>query len=165
MSQSGADLVTLDALFEARQRLRSSGVLRPTPIDHSESLSKLAGRRILVTGAAGTFGRAMSARFTAQGAHVVGLDIARPDDSVIFTRNTTDATNLLARSLPEGTTTVVFDTEHHASLLPWGTAVRLGIPAFPGEAVRALKRRIARAVYQHLKLAEQRLRAGSPPAA
>ncbi|MEU3163103.1 SDR family NAD(P)-dependent oxidoreductase [Streptosporangium sp. NPDC006930] len=43
----------------------------------------LAGRRILVTGAAGTFGRAMSARFTAQGAHVVGLDIARPDDSDI----------------------------------------------------------------------------------
>ncbi|WP_329092427.1 MULTISPECIES: SDR family NAD(P)-dependent oxidoreductase [unclassified Streptosporangium] len=43
----------------------------------------LAGRRILVTGAAGTFGRAMSARFTAQGAHVVGLDIARPGDSDI----------------------------------------------------------------------------------
>ncbi|WP_436762887.1 SDR family NAD(P)-dependent oxidoreductase [Streptosporangium sp. V21-05] len=35
----------------------------------------LAGRRILVTGAAGTFGRAMSARFAAQGAHVAGLDI------------------------------------------------------------------------------------------
>lgn len=46
----------------------------------------LAGRRILVTGAAGTFGRAMSARFTAQGAQVVGLDIvdtARPGDSGI----------------------------------------------------------------------------------
>jgi len=43
----------------------------------------LAGRRILVTGAAGTFGRAMSARFTAQGARVVGLDIARPDDADI----------------------------------------------------------------------------------
>ncbi|WP_371782170.1 aminotransferase class V-fold PLP-dependent enzyme [Streptosporangium subroseum] len=68
---------------------------------------------------------------------------ARPDDSVIFTRNTTDATNLLARSLPEGTTTVVFDTEHHASLLPWGTAVRLGIPAFPGEAVRAADEALA----------------------
>ena len=29
---------------------------------------------------------------------------ARPDDAVIFTRNTTDATNLLARCLPDGTT-------------------------------------------------------------
>ncbi|MEU4699134.1 aminotransferase class V-fold PLP-dependent enzyme [Nonomuraea dietziae] len=61
---------------------------------------------------------------------------ARTDDAVIFTRNTTDATNLLARCLPEGTTTVVFDTEHHASLLPWPKAVRLAPPAFPGEAVR-----------------------------
>ncbi|MFF4620788.1 aminotransferase class V-fold PLP-dependent enzyme [Nonomuraea jabiensis] len=62
---------------------------------------------------------------------------ARPDDAVIFTRNTTDATNLLAGCLPEGTTTVVFDTEHHASLLPWQKSVRLAPPAFPGEAVRA----------------------------
>lgn len=62
---------------------------------------------------------------------------ARTDDAVIFTRNTTDATNLLARSLPAGTTVVVFDTEHHASLLPWPSAVRLAPPAFPGEAVRA----------------------------
>jgi selenocysteine lyase/cysteine desulfurase len=62
---------------------------------------------------------------------------ARPGDAVVFTRNTTDATNLLARALPEGTTVVVFDTEHHASLLPWADAVRLAPPAFPGEAVRA----------------------------
>ncbi|GGS75424.1 aminotransferase [Planobispora rosea] len=63
---------------------------------------------------------------------------ARPGDAVIFTRNTTDATNLLARAVPEGTTVVVFDTEHHASLLPWADAVRLAPPAFPGEAVRAV---------------------------
>ncbi|MGW5683976.1 aminotransferase class V-fold PLP-dependent enzyme [Nonomuraea sp. NPDC003754] len=61
---------------------------------------------------------------------------ARTDDAVVFTRNTTDATNLLARCLPEGTTVVVFDTEHHASLLPWQRVVRLAPPAFPGEAVR-----------------------------
>ncbi|WP_408638202.1 aminotransferase class V-fold PLP-dependent enzyme [Nonomuraea corallina] len=62
---------------------------------------------------------------------------ARPDDAVVFTRNTTDATNLLARCLPEDATVVVFDTEHHASLLPWRRVVRLAPPAFPGEAVRA----------------------------
>ncbi|MEU7897269.1 aminotransferase class V-fold PLP-dependent enzyme [Nonomuraea sp. NPDC049152] len=61
---------------------------------------------------------------------------ARADDAVVFTRNTTDATNLLARCLPKGATTVVFDTEHHASLLPWQRVVRLAPPAFPGEAVR-----------------------------
>ncbi|MEW9549984.1 aminotransferase class V-fold PLP-dependent enzyme [Nonomuraea sp. NPDC050783] len=68
---------------------------------------------------------------------------ARPGDAVIFTRNTTDATNLLARCLPAGTTVVVFDTEHHASLLPWPDAVRLAPPAFPGEAVRAADRALA----------------------
>jgi selenocysteine lyase/cysteine desulfurase len=68
---------------------------------------------------------------------------ARPSDAVIFTRNTTDATNLLARCLPAGTTVVVFDTEHHASLLPWGEAVRLAPPAFPGEAVRAADEALA----------------------
>ncbi|NBE96375.1 aminotransferase class V-fold PLP-dependent enzyme [Nonomuraea sp. KC401] len=68
---------------------------------------------------------------------------ARPGDAVIFTRNTTDATNLLARCLPEGTTTVVFDTEHHASLLPWPRSVRLAPPAFPGEAVRAADETLA----------------------
>jgi selenocysteine lyase/cysteine desulfurase len=68
---------------------------------------------------------------------------ARPGDAVVFTRNTTDAANLLARCLPEGTTVVVFETEHHASLLPWTDAVRLTPPAFPGEAVRAADETLA----------------------
>lgn len=44
---------------------------------------------------------------------------ARAGDTVVFTRNTTDALNLLARSLPRHTSVVLFDTEHHAALLPW----------------------------------------------
>jgi selenocysteine lyase/cysteine desulfurase len=48
----------------------------------------------------------------------------RPDDSVIFTRNTTDSLNLLAGCLPveeHGHTGEVLylDIEHHANLLPW----------------------------------------------
>lgn len=65
---------------------------------------------------------------------------ARPGDTVIFTRNTTDALNLLARALPAGTTTVQFDGEHHANLLPWPNPLRLPTPAAPDEAVHALKR-------------------------
>ncbi|WP_245691252.1 aminotransferase class V-fold PLP-dependent enzyme [Sinosporangium album] len=68
---------------------------------------------------------------------------ARPSDAAVFVRNTTDATNLLARCLPEGTTVVVFETEHHASLLPWPDVVRLPAPAFPGEAVRAADEALA----------------------
>ncbi|MCW3812991.1 aminotransferase class V-fold PLP-dependent enzyme [Micromonospora sp. DR5-3] len=64
---------------------------------------------------------------------------ARPDDHLIFTRNTTDAVNLLARALPAGTTVVTFAGEHHANLLPWPRgSVRLPVPASPAEAVRAL---------------------------
>ncbi|WP_020660616.1 aminotransferase class V-fold PLP-dependent enzyme [Amycolatopsis benzoatilytica] len=44
---------------------------------------------------------------------------ARAGDSVVFTRNTTDSFNLLAKALPRKTSVVVFDSEHHAALLPW----------------------------------------------
>ncbi|GGG20480.1 putative aminotransferase/cysteine desulfurase [Rhodococcoides trifolii] len=42
---------------------------------------------------------------------------ARDADVVVFTRNTTDSLNLLARCVPGDT--VVLDIEHHATLLPW----------------------------------------------
>lgn len=60
--------------------------------------------------------------------------------AVVFTRNTTDSMNLLARAVPAGTSVVVFETEHHASLLPWRRAVRLPAPATPAEAVSAADR-------------------------
>jgi selenocysteine lyase/cysteine desulfurase len=44
----------------------------------------------------------------------------RDDDVVIFTRNTTDALNLLAAAVPGDVPGVVhLDIEHHANLLPW----------------------------------------------
>ncbi|MBB2946759.1 selenocysteine lyase/cysteine desulfurase [Actinoplanes lutulentus] len=64
---------------------------------------------------------------------------AGPDDEVIFTRNTTDALNLLARALPAGTTTIVFDGEHHANLLPWPNQVRLPAPSSVAEAIAAVE--------------------------
>ncbi|WP_200921794.1 aminotransferase class V-fold PLP-dependent enzyme [Agromyces sp. Leaf222] len=42
---------------------------------------------------------------------------ARDGDLVVFTRNTTEALNLLATAVPGDT--VVLDIEHHANLLPW----------------------------------------------
>ncbi len=63
----------------------------------------------------------------------------RADDAVIFTKHTTDSFNLLAHSLPARTTVVVFETEHHAALLPWEregvNVVRLPAPASPQAAV------------------------------
>jgi selenocysteine lyase/cysteine desulfurase len=46
---------------------------------------------------------------------------ARPDDSVVFVRNTTDAINHLAACLriPAGATVLTTEIEHHANMLPW----------------------------------------------
>lgn len=62
---------------------------------------------------------------------------ARADDTVVFTRNTTDALNLLAAALPEDTTVVTFASEHHANQLPWrrGRSVVLPVPASVDEAI------------------------------
>ncbi len=50
---------------------------------------------------------------------------ARADDAVVFTRNTTDAINLLAACVPFPAGDVVtLDVEHHANLLPWHRAGR-----------------------------------------
>lgn len=44
---------------------------------------------------------------------------ARAGDVAVFTRNTTDALNLLAGCLPQWGDVVFLDAEHHANLLPW----------------------------------------------
>src|SRR5262249_45112268 len=72
---------------------------------------------------------------------------ARPADAVVFCRNTTDAMNLLAHALPRGTGVVVFESEHHASLLPWHRravrVVRLPVPDSPDGALAAADRALA----------------------
>ncbi|MFE9413121.1 aminotransferase class V-fold PLP-dependent enzyme [Streptomyces sp. NPDC006704] len=69
----------------------------------------------------------------------------RPSDQVVFTRSTTDSLNLLARALPAGCQVFVFETEHHASLLPWQDArvTYLDAPRTPRQAVETLERALA----------------------
>ncbi|MEU9983002.1 aminotransferase class V-fold PLP-dependent enzyme [Streptomyces sp. NPDC050856] len=80
----------------------------------------------------------------------------RPDDQVVFTRSTTDSLNLLAATLPAGCQVFVFETEHHAALLPWvsspgatgrgGRDARvtyLDAPRTPAQAVDTLERALA----------------------
>jgi selenocysteine lyase/cysteine desulfurase len=69
----------------------------------------------------------------------------RPDDQVVFTRSTTDSLNLLASVIPADCEVFVFETEHHASLLPWRDArvTYLNAPRTPAEAVRTLERALA----------------------
>ena len=54
---------------------------------------------------------------------------ARADDVTVFTRNTTDALNLLQGATPGRV--VHFDFEHHANLLPWRRGVSTPVPVQP----------------------------------
>ncbi|MCX4663307.1 aminotransferase class V-fold PLP-dependent enzyme [Streptomyces uncialis] len=69
----------------------------------------------------------------------------RAGDQVVFTRSTTDSLNLLAAALPAGCEVFVFETEHHASLLPWRDArvTYLDAPRTPADAVTTLERALA----------------------
>ncbi|NBM16368.1 aminotransferase class V-fold PLP-dependent enzyme [Streptomyces sp. GC420] len=69
----------------------------------------------------------------------------RAGDQVVFTRSTTDSLNLLATVLPAGCRVFVFETEHHAALLPWRDAevTYLDAPRTPRQAVETLERALA----------------------
>jgi threonine dehydratase len=43
-----SDLVTLDDVVDAAQRLAAAGVLRPTPVDRSDNLTRLTGRTVFL---------------------------------------------------------------------------------------------------------------------
>ncbi|GAA1308763.1 aminotransferase class V-fold PLP-dependent enzyme [Streptomyces sanglieri] len=69
----------------------------------------------------------------------------RAGDQVIFTRSTTDSLNLLAAVVPADCQVFVYETEHHASLLPWRDArvTYLNAPRTPAQAVEMLERALA----------------------
>ncbi|MGA9869962.1 MAG: aminotransferase class V-fold PLP-dependent enzyme [Rhodococcus sp. (in: high G+C Gram-positive bacteria)] len=66
---------------------------------------------------AGYASRVSTAAYEKARVTVANFVAAESDSVVIFTRNTTDSLNLLARCVPGDT--VVLDIEHHANLLPW----------------------------------------------
>ena len=89
----------------------------------------------------GWLSKVTSAHYEAAREEVARFVGAREDDVVVFTRNTTDSVNLLARSLPRDTDVVVFSSEHHATLLPWlpKNTHRLPVPATPADAEALLE--------------------------
>ncbi|WP_255950972.1 aminotransferase class V-fold PLP-dependent enzyme [Streptomyces odontomachi] len=80
----------------------------------------------------------------ARGTVAAFLD-CRDDDQVVFTRSTTDSLNLLAAALPADCRVLVFETEHHAALLPWPAdrVTHLAAPRSPEQAVLAVSRALA----------------------
>ncbi len=134
------------------------GPLPYAPLDHAASTPALVAVKDAVDVALRTYssvhrGNGYASRVTSewyeQAREEVGRFVgARDDDTVVVTRNTTDALNLLAHCVPAGTTVVVFETEHHAALLPWEdrrgvTVSRLAVPRTVDGALDALDQALA----------------------
>ncbi|MBR7744324.1 aminotransferase class V-fold PLP-dependent enzyme [Phycicoccus sp. BSK3Z-2] len=131
------------------------GLVDDAPLDHGASTPALRAVLDAVDAATRTYAsvhrgqgwlsRVTSAHYEAARAEVARFVGARADDAVVLTRNTTDAVNVLARALPEGTPVVVFDSEHHAALLPWPAATtrRLTVPRSHEEALGRLDATLA----------------------
>ena len=98
---------------------------------------------------AGFASRVTSSRYEQARETVATFVGAREDDQVVFTRNTTDSFNLLARALPEDTLVFVFGSEHHAALLPWPRALRLPVPHSHDEALDLLEQALRNHPAEH----------------
>ena len=118
-----------------------TGEVEYANLDHAASTPSLVSVKAAVDTALETYSsvhrgngyasRVTSAWYEQARVEVAGFVGAREDDLVVFTRNTTDSTNLLARSLPRGTEVVVFETEHHSTLLPWQQARGVEVTTLP----------------------------------
>ena len=114
----------------------------PALVAVAEAVTELLPHYSSVHRGAGYKSQLSTAAYEGARAAVHAFFDARQDDCVVFVRNTTDAMNLLAESLPSGSSVVAFASEHHANLLPWQKVrnVRyLACPASAGEALVALE--------------------------
>jgi selenocysteine lyase/cysteine desulfurase len=118
-----------------------TGEVEYANLDHAASTPSLVSVKAAVDTALETYssvhrGNGYASRVTSAWYEQARVEVARfvgarEDDIVVFTRNTTDSTNLLARSLPRGTEVVVFETEHHSTLLPWQQARGVQVTTLP----------------------------------
>lgn len=83
------------------------------------AVTKALGQYASVHRGAGHLSQVTTARYEQARETVRRFVGGRADDTVVFTRNTTDAINLAAHALPADGEVVVLDIEHHANLLPW----------------------------------------------
>ena len=89
----------------------------PALLAVAEQVSEMLPLYASVHRGAGYPSQVCTAAYEAARAETAAFVGARDDDVAIFTRNTTDALNLLAAAAPGPV--VHLDVEHHANLLPW----------------------------------------------
>lgn len=118
----------------------ATGPVTYANLDHAASTPALVAVKDAVDRALETYAsvhrgaghpsRLTSAWYEQARAEVAAFVGARADDTVLFTRTTTDSWALLSAALPTTATVFVFASEHHSTLLPWGDdrTVRLPVP-------------------------------------
>jgi selenocysteine lyase/cysteine desulfurase len=113
----------------------------PALVAVAEAVEALTGWYSSVHRGAGFKSRVATAAYEGAREAVRSFFGARPDDAVIFTRNTTDSINLLAAALPDDVAVIGFAGEHHANLLPWQRRgfTCLPVPASPADLLERLE--------------------------
>ena len=136
-------------------RLASGAIVEHANLDHGASTPALVAVKQAVDSAARTYasvhrGKGQASQISTRFYEAAREEVARfvgtrQGDIVVFTRHTTDSMNLLASVLPTGTKVFVFESEHHATLLPWVAAdtVRLPIPRTVEEAEGTLEQALS----------------------
>lgn len=125
------------------------GATTPAFVAVAHEVSNAAVTYSSVHRGAGFASRVTSSRYEQARESVATFVGAREDDHVVFTRNTTDSFNLLARALPEDTKVFVFASEHHAALLPWANVLRLPVPHSHDEAIDLLEQALRNHPAEH----------------
>lgn len=117
----------------------------PALTDVAAAFTEALGQYASVHRGAGHLSQLTTGRYEAARENVRTFVGARADDSVVFTRNTTDAINLASHIVPGDV--VVLDIEHHANLLPWQRTGRARVvvaqPTFSA-TLEALEAELAR---------------------
>ncbi len=148
-----ASTTTVPALVSAglQCETRDGRVVEYVNLDHGASTSALVAVKEAVDEATVTYSsvhrgngyasRLTSARYEAAREIVARFVGAREGDHVVFTRNTTDSFNLLARAVPQDASVFVFDSDHHATFLPWDERQvrRVGVPSSVEDALARLQ--------------------------
>ncbi|MDO8211262.1 aminotransferase class V-fold PLP-dependent enzyme [Conexibacter sp. CPCC 206217] len=143
----GQDLrVPLVGGGEARYANLDYGATSPALATVAERVTRVLPYYGSVHRGSGLPARVSTALYEQSRASVARFVGARPDDLVVFTRNTTDALNLLASAIPADAGDVVFlDSEHHANLLPWRRRGHRAVAVAPtlDETLRRLRAALA----------------------
>jgi len=126
------------------------GATTPALVAVAEAVAKVQRRYGSVHRGAGYTSRVTTGWFEAARAEVADFVGARPDDQVVFTRNTTDALRLLAHCVPQDAQVFAWESAHHAALLPWPDArtTRLPVPTSSAHAVELLREALRRSPAQ-----------------